>query len=735
MVAVAAPEQTQSQKLGMMKLKLLKQMNPRLDLQRTRKLHAMYRGGCSLLENAAVMNDIFPKYSHERDTTYNERKRRAFYENVFAAVINQMSAGLAQDPVRYQHIDGSLPIDSYWTDLLKNAVSLNLPVRSFDQVLRDLCVEALVCEYAWIQADLPKTDEYPSTLGEQEESGGLRAYLCQWSTEHVLDWEYDDDGILLWVKVYRGSRKAMRPDQPRDTVVHCWTIWDAQGWTRYEVKESPREQPPNDEADVAPVESGTHSFGCVPWVMLDVGGRQGKPSLHIGDMLESLCRAHFNLWNGEMFTLTQCNFQQLYEFLAPEIGGVDTPISDAQTDPNRANREARAPGAVHVRGGQDRAEFVAPEMAGAAAAKQAVDDLRDAIYRVTQQMALSQDTSGAMLKRSADSKKQDAVAQEIVLGAIGKLLLSVAREIVKLLARGRGDTLEEVKDEFGNILQQPPPELIGYESFDVDDVDDIIEQSVTIEQIQIPSRTYQVEQKYRLAIAHLGDATDESIRLKIRTELEQAITQDQLMAPAAGMEDDEEDDDQDGEDGDQPEPTTPVATDEQGKVAVADGSQPNPTTSSLPEEITKHLSEDYSPDALSWIPQARWSGPQRVDLSEIDYSNSQNWYAAEEPDKISAFAGRIEAGWEKPILLVKRPGADKLMIVDGHHRALAYLHHQKSALAYIGEVDELNGPWDTMHQEQKGPGSSGAKTASRSGSKPDQAPNPEGEPDEEEEES
>lgn len=546
----AAPTTLPTQKFGPLKFKALKQTNPRLDLARVRKLHAMYRGGCSLLDNDAVMNAVFPRYSHEKDTTYAERKRRAFYENVFASVINQMAAGLAQDPIRYQRNDGDPEFDPYWTELLKSAAALNLPTRSLDQILRDLCVEALVCEYAWIQADLPKPDQIapPQTLGEQEESGGLRAYLCQWSTEHVLDWEYDEDGNLLWLKVCRSSRRALTPGAIRDETTHCWTIWDARGWARYEVKESPRQALPNDETDVPVAEEGEHTFGVVPWVMLDVAGRQGKPSLHLGDMLESLCRAHFNLWNGEMFSLTQCNFQQLYEFLGPEISGVDTLVSESQQDPNRANREARAPGAVHVRGDKDRAEFVAPDMAGSASAKQAVDDLRDAIYRVTQQMALSQDTSGAMLKRSADSKKQDAVAQEIVLGAIGKMLLSAAREIVAMLCRGRGDA-------------DPPPELDGYGSFDVDDVDDMIQQSLTLEQVSIPSATYQVEQKYRLAIAHLGDSTDEEIRLKIRQELETAITQDQLTNPPNPFDDEDEEDGEEDDDDEEDQEQDPADED------------------------------------------------------------------------------------------------------------------------------------------------------------------------------
>src|SRR5882762_971408 len=82
------------------KYKNLKQCNPRVNLMRLKILHALYRGGACLLENATVMGQIFPKYTYENDNVYLERKSRAFYENLFALVINQMAAGLAQDPAR-----------------------------------------------------------------------------------------------------------------------------------------------------------------------------------------------------------------------------------------------------------------------------------------------------------------------------------------------------------------------------------------------------------------------------------------------------------------------------------------------------------------------------------------------------------------------------------------------------------------------------------------------------------
>ncbi len=564
----------------------LRTTHPRLDLGRIRLLHALYRGGNHLLSDGSVMDFAFGKIGDEADIVYEERKRRAFYENLFAMVINQISAGLAQDPCRLAQNktgqdDGATPIkpeddeeiddevddeedtgepvdpdsedpvdeedddeptfppkkpaivvkpepqiDEYWIELMKNATVRDEDggqERTFDQVMRDICVEALTCGWAWFQVDLPKPDDSipRNTLGEQEEAGDLRAYIATWPTDAITDWE-EINGKTLWVRTYEIISHSMTPDQPRwpdpgGSRIHRWTIWNESGWQRYDIIEN-KDNPLSkygDETLVQPAEGGTHTFGCIPWVRFDLC--TPGTYLHVGDLIESLCRVYFNRTNGEAWQWTQNCFQQLYEFLGPEISGIDTPISDAQTNPARAQRQRRAPGVVHVRGENDKAMYVSPNMQGADIGKAATQDLRDAVLRVTSQMALAQDTSGAMLRRSADSKKQDSVAQEIIMGAVGKRLLIGANRAIKLCAIGRGDDPEE-----------DAPDIEGYARFDVDDATTLINDTVLLDAVAIPSATYQIEQKFRVASAHLGDNVQPEILKKIRAELESSITQDQL---------------------------------------------------------------------------------------------------------------------------------------------------------------------------------------------------------------
>lgn len=399
-----------------------------------------------------------------------------------------------------------------------------------------------------MQAELPKPEvkrvnqageefvDFPTSLGEQLSEGLLRAYVVLWPTEQVTDWA-DHEGRLLWVRTYQCDSPAANPEESRNIKIHTWTFWYADRYQQFVFRQEENKPMPGPEEVIPAGPSGTHTFGRVPWTMFDVSSpKTPGAQLHVGDLIESLCRNYFNRTNGEAFQWTQFYYQQLYEFLGPEVGGIDNVVSEAQEDPGRAHRR-RAPGVVHVRGAEDRAEFVGPQMGGASEGRAATQDIRDSILRMIAQMALAQDTSGAMLRRSADSKRQDSVAQEIVLGAIGKRALTLATSKVKLLGEGRGD--KEV------------PDVHGYERFNVTDAEQLIAQGANIAGLAIPSAAYQVEWMYQLAVTHLGDNASPELKAKIRAELEAAITQDQLIMQNQppdpeldpGVDDDDDDDD------------------------------------------------------------------------------------------------------------------------------------------------------------------------------------------------
>lgn len=117
--------------------------------------------------------------------------------------------------------------------------------------------------------------------------------------------------------------------------------------------------------------------------------------------------------------------------------------------------------------------------------------------------------------------------------------------------------------------------------------------------------------------------------------------------------------------------------------------------------VFEQLEEDYPEDAMDWInDDADWSGPEEIPLNEVDYSNRKSWRAWHEKSKVKSKIRKIQNGRKKPVVLVKTPKDDKYIIIDGHHRALAYRKLDMPVTAWVGEVKKEKGPWDEFHAKQ-----------------------------------
>jgi 8-oxo-dGTP pyrophosphatase MutT (NUDIX family) len=102
------------------------------------------------------------------------------------------------------------------------------------------------------------------------------------------------------------------------------------------------------------------------------------------------------------------------------------------------------------------------------------------------------------------------------------------------------------------------------------------------------------------------------------------------------------------------------------------------------------MAEDYPPASIAWMKDATWTGPALVSVADIEYEPAE-WQAGHEPAKVERFRARIErrqaAGKPvKPVVLIRPPGNGKLVVVDGHHRLMAFHELGQPALAYVGAV-------------------------------------------------
>lgn len=126
----------------------------------------------------------------------------------------------------------------------------------------------------------------------------------------------------------------------------------------------------------------------------------------------------------------------------------------------------------------------------------------------------------------------------------------------------------------------------------------------------------------------------------------------------------------------------------------------------LYEDVTSgvyaQMSKAFPASAIGWVKsRAAWQGPQQVPLDQVDMSDRDHWNASSEPGKVARIAAKMRRrkakGQEaRPAVLVRWPGSDKDVVVDGHHHVLAAEQDgQQFVWAYVGHVDQEQGPWLT----------------------------------------
>lgn len=123
-------------------------------------------------------------------------------------------------------------------------------------------------------------------------------------------------------------------------------------------------------------------------------------------------------------------------------------------------------------------------------------------------------------------------------------------------------------------------------------------------------------------------------------------------------------------------------------------------------QVYTQLLRNFPPKAIAWVKDCRWIGPIQVPLDQFDTQDREKWAASHQPERVQHFADKLKAGKPvHPIVAVKEPGQDTLIIVDGHHRYGGAELAKQKADTYIGLVDHDGGPWDETHSAQLHQGS------------------------------
>jgi ParB/Sulfiredoxin domain len=145
---------------------------------------------------------------------------------------------------------------------------------------------------------------------------------------------------------------------------------------------------------------------------------------------------------------------------------------------------------------------------------------------------------------------------------------------------------------------------------------------------------------------------------------------------------------------------------------AADLSDPTPVEA---ETIYQQLLANYPPHSIAWVRKLPWTGPVNVPLDQVDWDSVDSWAASHQKKRVKKFQARIRGAGKdvKPVVAVRVPGDDRVKVIDGHHRALAYKAENRPVKAYVGKApsDKEDAPWFQAHEYQYAKGASSANKA------------------------
>ncbi len=141
-----------------------------------------------------------------------------------------------------------------------------------------------------------------------------------------------------------------------------------------------------------------------------------------------------------------------------------------------------------------------------------------------------------------------------------------------------------------------------------------------------------------------------------------------------------------------------------GKGA-SDYSDPNPVEA---EHVYSQLLGNYPPKSIGWMRSVHWIGPILVPLDRIDVDDEESWAASHQPEAVARFAREIRdgTGHLNPVVMVQSPESGKAIVIDGHHRFLAYRKLGRPVKAYVGLTDKITRDMLETHSSQVHQGAS-----------------------------
>jgi hypothetical protein len=701
-----------------------------------KKLCLLYEGGFSIQQQASLFLEQMKGL--ETPQAYQSRLKAAAYIPYLSEFITQFAASLFSEELEVKEpadandpdTEGVPMQDDVYKQFLEDC---DMNGTSLHQFMHSVFEHASYELGVYVGTDFPLSDGLITSRYAEKEAKSDRPYLYTIPYSQVVDWKKDDNGRFIWVKLFE---EVFPNDDPFAQNTHCWriTIWRMlNGVAHWEVWQSKPEKM-KDKKNILFYQSaisleymppGNTLLGGVPatttYKLTSEGDTSFKkiplhcfcvpPGYHLGRQLGVLCQEHYQRRSFMVSNANKTCVALGTMTLGPDVTAPgdslppDIPVPETS---NALRGKLESDGWIVLRKTDKWFDEVNIVEAKGESHKFIADDLKhlvEQMMQVIRQMNMTATAQTKALGRSAASKMVDQHGTSMLLSVYEKLVKDYVRELLTCIAAGRN---EDIKFSISGLSIAEP--YLNREDL----VDEVMKLGIPV--MKLP-HIFKSKYLFRIATDLLDNDLSEREKMELHEKIIDAVEAGQFNelpppAPGTGGAQDMQNAKTVPSQKAPPKPASPMDGNDpmtlgpSGQPLLPEGAHLQTGENIDPQEVFDHLAQDYNDKDIQWVLHLPWTGPRDVPLTSIDFSNKDNWQAAQPSDQehVDMFAEKMQNdNMTKPIILVNAPSADsKMMIVDGHHRALAALQNGTPVPAYIGEVGRLNGPWKALHSKQVG---------------------------------
>jgi len=495
---------------------ILCQTNPTYDRETLEEIEDLYVGGYRMQRNA---KRYLLKMPNEPDQVFDVRSKVASYVAYFGAIVDSFASSLFGQPLSVDAAadakdpttPGEPPDKVYYPKFATNCDGRG---KSFIELMKVVMTTALKKRYALIMVDAPSEPAGappPMNRAEEEQRGARDLYAYEIPVEQMIDWEKNEKGELQFAVLRKSEQRRAGPRTKREVIHESFTIWEIGDdgfarWERYEIAYKPSDKP-RPETMVPRVAEGSTNFRRIPIHCLEL-----PEGLWIGNKIGTQAKEHYQ----RRTSLVTAEYRSLVAIpvarLGPEFGGPGGAVpSEVQQNPARgrnpvASFEQR--GFVCI-GSGDSIEYAEPSGHCYELVGKELGELKDEMYRVSHQMAQSLPPTPTALGRSGLSKQKDEDETNRVLRALGGIARTCAGAIYETISKARDEDVVWV--------------VAGLDSYDIDDRQEVVAESLQLDAIQIPSKTFRKEMKRAAAERLVGKYVNSQTMATIRDEIDQGV--------------------------------------------------------------------------------------------------------------------------------------------------------------------------------------------------------------------